>query len=499
MKAIRMFGLIGLILALLVTAVPAFAADPNPGEGNTDVVVVNTNQDTNASAADVTALYYNTAGVVEYQRTRSLAPRASYPFLASDAVLSDGWNGSMILQSDYELAAVAEITWSNGSASDGVTSGTYTGYANGSTVMYMPFVVYAPNAQFTRVSVQNTEDSVANIQMQYINRDGQTDFTITDSIDGLGSKTYDMHVPGPKIPVWANSPYYQSRGNWGGALKITSLNNKEIVAVATNHWQQWAVAYNGASSGAETNYVPSAERRIDGNLARGFSVIIAQCLESSGTCAVQLQFVNATTGNTDLTLNRTINAGAALGANTNTGGDWPASDFNPLGTAWAGSVIVRTTNSTDIGVVAYSIRPVSLVGGSTSGSNANDAGRETFLPTAYQINTAGQSCAADNQWRTYSLIRIQNPTGTNASDVDIYYFNRDGSQRAAELNNQVQAGKSYNRNTRVHCAQIGLGGSWSGSVYIRADQPLVAVIENLAGDGASTIKMDAYNGYSITR
>ena len=50
MKKTRLFAVIALVIAMLVVALPAYAADPNPGEGNTDVIVTNTNQNTSASA-----------------------------------------------------------------------------------------------------------------------------------------------------------------------------------------------------------------------------------------------------------------------------------------------------------------------------------------------------------------------------------------------------------------------------------------------------------------
>ncbi|MCS6844730.1 MAG: hypothetical protein NZ528_10510 [Caldilineales bacterium] len=500
MKKTRLFSLIGVALLLVLTALPAFAADPNPGSGNTDVVVVNTNQNTSASPADVTAVYYNVNGGIEYQRPVQINPRGQFIFRAADTTLGDNWIGSMVLQSDYELAAIAEITWTGGSSADGTTAGAYRGYAFGATTMYLPYIVRAPNAQFTRVTVQNTTPDTATIRMEYFNRDGVKDFTIDDTIPGLGSKTYAMNQPGGKVPDLMATSYAAARGNWTGGMKITSLNGKEIAAVATNHWQQYAVAYNGTSSGATRQFVPSVSRRyvdpptISSNW-REFTIINAQCLEASGSCAVKIEYFDAFTGNKVLELNRTIVAGAALGANTRAGGDFDPSVFNPLGNNFAGSAIVSTTNNTQIAVVVQSIRPFTNVAYSTSGANASEAGTETFLPAVYQRNTAGTSCAADAQWTTFSLIRIQNPTNNNANDVDIYYFNQNGSQALAQLNNTIQAGKSLNRNTRVMCNEITLGGNWTGSVYIRSDQPLVAVVENVWGN----VKAMGYNGYSVTR
>ena len=109
MKKTRMFAVIALVVAMLVMALPAYASDPNPGEGNTDVIVTNMNQNTGAAPASVTALYYSQGGAPEYNRTRTINSRGSFNFKASDAQLGDNWKGSMVVQSDAELAAVAEI------------------------------------------------------------------------------------------------------------------------------------------------------------------------------------------------------------------------------------------------------------------------------------------------------------------------------------------------------------------------------------------------------
>ena len=499
MKKTRLFAVMTLVVVMLVVALPAYAADPNPGEGNTDVVVTNTNQNTGAAPASVTAIYYNQSGAVEYQRPRTINSRGSYNFRAADAQLGDNWKGSMVVQSDAELAAVAEIHWTGGSASDGKEADAYTGYAQGATEFNFPFVVRAPNAQYTVLTVQNTEDTATTIRMTYINRDGVTDFAnIDDTIPAFGSKSYAMNQPGVNnVPNLANTSFWSANNNtWTGAVKVTALNNKKIAAVAGNYWQQYSVAYNGLVRGATQSYVPSAERRNDPALGwRGFSVIAVQCVSGS-TCNAAIDFINATTGQTNLTLTKSINAGAAIGANTRTGGNFAANLYEVLGNAWAGSVVVRSTNGTNLAVIAYSIRPGTNVAGGTSSATALDGGMETFLPAVYQKNTQNVSCPSnDSAWTTFSLIRIQNPGASNANDVDIYYFNLDGSQAFQELNQQIQAGKSLNRNTRVNCSTIPLGGNWTGSIYIHSDQPLVAVTENLWGSA----EMAAYNGYSITR
>jgi hypothetical protein len=273
---------------------------------------------------------------------------------------------------------------------------------------------------------------------------------------------------------------------------VESTNGKKIAAAATNHWRDYAGAYSGVASGANRSYVSSVERRctdcgwdpINGVFGawRGFSIVNVQCL-SSTPCQVRIQFVGQTGTMTSLTLpDRTVAAGAAISANTRAGDEFDKNLFNQLrDTAnpagqylWAGSVVVSTLNSTDVAVVTYNQRPDERIATGSGGAGAVNAGLSTYLPTAYKRGV----CDGGTNWTTFSIIRIQNPGTTNATDVDIYYYNRNGTLAAQELNRNIPAGQALTRHTRVDCSSLSaLGDNWEGSMYITSNQPLVAVSE----------------------
>lgn len=254
--------LLAVILAFLLGGRASLAADPVPGSADTDIIAFNTNQNPADPPAAMTAFYYDPEGVLKYQRAQNIASRGSYAFRTTDTLLGDGWQGSVVLEAaDRYLATVADLTWRYGGSSDGLTAGAYQGYEDGVTVAYLPNVVYAPNAQFSRVTVLNVDTAAANIYLEYFNRDGARDFIVSDSIPAGGARTYDLHIPGPKVPDFSTTQYWTTNGHWSGSLKITSSNGKKIAAVVTNHWQQWAVAYNGIGYGGINNFVPAVERR----------------------------------------------------------------------------------------------------------------------------------------------------------------------------------------------------------------------------------------------
>jgi hypothetical protein len=515
-KLVTVLGLV-LVLALAVSPVMADPdADPNPGRGSTDVVVMNVG----SGNTDVTAVYYNTSGNAEHNAAVSnLASKGSHRFAANAAApLGDNWRGSMVVQSAGEVAAVAEILWTNGSSADGTTADAYTGFPMGSTVMYIPFAVYSVNSQFTLFSVQNTEATSANIRLSFVNRNGVTDYQFDDNnIPALGSKNYDMR----QFTQLQSSSFWQNNCNsgncsWTGAVKIESTNGKKITVAATNHWAEYAAAYGGLANGVNRSFVSSVERRCvncawnpgAGQLGdwRGFSVVIAQCL-SATPCQVRIEFIGQTATMGNLTLNRTINPGAAVGANTRAGGDFAASDFNvlrnstdPAGQAfWAGSAVVSTTNGTNVAVINYSLRPDINIAAGNAGAGAANGGTQTYVPTAYKVGT----CDGGFNWQKLSIVRIQNPTTNNASNVSIAYYNRNGVLAFQETGLSIPAGQSLSRNTRVNCSQLAaLGNNWEGSIFISSNQPLVATAEtyqNAFGNPAYGASWAAgYNAYSVT-
>jgi hypothetical protein len=511
--------ILGLVMVLVLTVTPVMAdtdVDPNPGNGNTDVVVMNMG----STSAEATALYYPPTGVnPEYTANANLAGKGSFRFAANAAApLGDNWRGSMVVQSAGEVAAVAEIIWTNGSSADGTTADAYTGFSTGATTMYVPYVVWAPTAQFTLFSVQNTENSTADIRLTFLNRNGGQDLQVNDTIPALGSKGFDPRT----FTQLQSSSFWQNNCStgycyWSGAVKVESTNGKKIAAAATNHWRDYAGAYSGVASGANRSYVSSVERRctdcgwdpINGVVGawRGFSIVNVQCL-SSTPCQVRIQFVGQTSTMTSLTLpDRTVAAGAAISANTRAGDEFDQNLFNQLRDTnnpagqylWAGSVIVSTLNNTDVAVVTYNQRPDERIATGSGGAGAVNAGLSTSLPAVYKRGV----CDGGTNWTTFSIIRIQNPGTTNATDVDIYYYGRDGVLAASELNRTIAAESALTRHTRVDCNDLSaLGNNWEGSVYISSNQPLVAVAETYQNafvvPSLGPSWAAGYNGYSVT-
>ena len=220
---------------------------------------------------------------------------------------------------------------------------------------------------------------------------------------------------------------------------------------------------------------------------------------------MRMQFVGQTSNMANLTLpDKTLAPGQAVAASTRAGNDYPKALFTALRrdtdpsnvSSWAGSIIVSTLNGTDVAVVNYNQRPDSRIAVGFGGAGAANAGLKTFLPAVYKKGV----CDGGFNWPKFSIIRIQNPTTNNATNVDIYYYNLDGSLAVQELDRAIAAGTALTRHTRVDCTALaGLGNDWTGSVYISSDQPLVAVAKSYtnAFTTASPSWAAGYNGYSV--
>lgn len=486
MKRSKFATILGLLLALTLLVMPALAAepaaDPNPGSGSVDVTLMNT---VTESSPGVTGQYYNQDGTPASTRYLTLNGMGSAQFKVSESGLPDTWKGSMVVSSWTDIAAVATIHWRDNPVGDGVEADTYSGFNSGSTRMNLPFVVYAPNAQYTMFAVQNAGGVEAIITMKYYNRDGNLDFTRSDTIPVNGQQTYDMHTPGAKVPVWTDSSFFNTYNQWTGAVIIeTSAADQKVAVVANNFWPAYSVAYNASTSGATKLFVPSVERRQILPTILGFSVIIVQNLGTSPT-DLTFKFVNKDTLNVDQTISvPNVAAGAAVGCNTRIGSNCNAAQVEALGESWVGSVVIESF-SQEVTAISYSIRPRDNEAGSTTAASVSNAGANVFLPEVYRIG-------ADSTWTVWSLLRLQNVT-TNSASVEVRFINRDGTEViAARQNITIPGEKSSNFNLRWDAPLAVLGSNWSGGVHIISGQSLAAVVENLWG----LSEMAAYNGYA---
>lgn len=496
MKRLRTASILALVFVLTMTSF-AFAAPPDPGTGNSDVVVMNVTTDTAAPAASVVAEYVNQSGNVESTRSPSggVASLGAYEFRAADSGLGDGFNGSLIVSSDRDVAAVAFTRYTGGSAEDGITGSAYSGFSAGSTTINIPSLFQRPNAQFSRITVQNMGTGVANVSINYFSRDG-TPFAgnpITDAIPEGAQRTYDLSQinppPGGKVPDFPDN----LADGWVGSAQITS--DKNIGAVVSTYWEHFSSAYESAASGATKLTCPWASRRfIAGDWVQSIGAIV-QNLSNSATANITVQWWNRN-GTLAHQFNTTIPALSAKGFNTRVRADTPDPDamFAALGDDWNGSLTV-SSDQPIAAVVDMNWRRAGEQAANTYRCEASTEGSgstSVFFPAAYRIVTGGTN------WQRYTSAIVQN-LSTTAANVTVRWYNRAGTLLHT-FTDVIPGESSHGFNTRfvadfppsgnIDQFRADLGDNFQGQIYVTSDQPIM-------GLGTTTYigDVDTYNAY----
>jgi hypothetical protein len=496
MKRLRTASVLAMVFVLAMSTF-VYAAPPDPGTGNTDVVVMNVTTDTSAPAASVVAEYVGQSGNVEATKSPAggVASLGAFEFRAADSGLGDGFNGSLIVSSDRDVAAVAFTGYTGGSATDDNKTGSaYSGFSEGSTTINIPSLFQRPNAQFSRITVQNMGTGVANVSLNYYSRDG-TAFAgnpITDAIPEGAQRTYDLSQinppPGGKVPDFPDN----LADGWVGSLQVTS--DKNIGAVISTIWEFFASAYESAASGSTALICPWASRRfIAGEWAQSIGVIV-QNLSNSATANVTVNWLNRD-GSQAHSFTTTIPALSAKGFNTRVNADTPDPQalYTALGDDWNGSVTISSDQPT-AAVVDMNWRAQGQQAANTyrcESSTEGSGATSIFFPAAYRIVTGGT-------WQRYSSIIVQNVANT-AANVTVRWYNRAGTLLHT-FTDVIPGQSSHGFNTRfvadfppggnIDQFRTDLGDNFEGQVYVTSDQPLM-------GLGTTTYigDVDTYNAY----
>ncbi len=502
------FGAIFIALALVLTmAFTSAAVPPDPGTGNTDVRVLNTSS---SNSASVVAEYINPSGSVETAKNMNLAPFGSGDFRAADSGLGDGWQGSMILSSDQDVTAIATTNYTGGSFSDGFSSTAYSGFKQGCTTIYFPSLFQRLTAQYSRVTIQNTDQGTADIEIRYYDRNGNlTVPPITDSIPEGAQKTYDLSKKGGKVPdLGVTDP---PRDGWIGSAVVTSTNGKKIAGVASTFWPEYSSAYEAvcletvAAAAPQATYeltFPVISRRGPPCFSNWVQYIgaIVQNLSSTQTANITARWTDRD-GNTLHQFNDTIPPLSAHGYNTRFRANTPNPDqlFNDLGCDRNGSLFI-TSDQPIAGVLDMQWKRVGTEAANTysgqlttgtSGQVQTAATTNAFFAQAFRIVNNGT-------WVRYSGAVVFNLSDTDAN-VTVIFHNPDGSV-AYQFNDTIPGKSSHGYNTRFRANTPNpdalfnaLGTDFRGSIHVVSDQPIMGVMQETMEPPNADV--NSYNAY----
>ena len=518
MKRYLSIPMLLLTLAVVVSvasAAPLAAiAVPNPGSASSVIIIQNTNA-TNSAQWVLDFIDQNGNAVAGAQQSGTLpAYVATAVNVSNITVLGTGWNGSAIVSSDQQVAAVGATTWTGGTAGDGTTAGEYLAFSEGAASITFPYVFNSNRV--TWLTVQNTGSSAATAYFTFVDRrtGTQTGSTTSVSIPAGAQRTYRMNDCSTGIvPTGAcTRPTTNDEAQyWKGAVMVTSTN-PVLAGVAVTHWTLWSADYTSVSPAESANELifPLFYRvRTSGGVFgetqpwhRYSDLNVANPdLTSSVVVTVSLYKVDGTLSDQWQT---TIPAGGSMAVNTQFGGtgapsDWQTRWPTTLGANWVGAAIVTAEPGREIQGVCFNFWPQG--GGYNGAYNAvtRASGQDRlFFPVAHR---SGGSTVP-----FYSQIQVQNVADTDAT-VDIYFFNRDQSNGGIANAFQsitgvtVPANSSISVNTKYNSTGLpnnwfnGLGTSFNGSVVvISRDNPITGIIYNLS---QSPVRVSSYNGLPL--
>lgn len=433
----RLFTVIATLALLLVVVPAAFAQYPSGGVATTNAVIQNTSSDT----ANVVVQYYKGDGALAYNNPGvSIGSGAVKEIKTADEPLPAGFNGTAVVSGDKSIAAIVSIKYTGVPAdADGKNQGAYNGFSDGATAIYFPSM-WRFSGIVSTFTVMNTESSPATVNIEYFDRSGNSLNTRTANIPGYAGKTYSFNNPN-QVP-----------GSFDPDGSVTVTSSNKLAGASTAQYSNRAAAYQALTDAdrGTTLYASSHFRfKLNPNDAQYtlFSAVNIQNTSSTTAAQVDVKYYNRDTGALDLTVPVTIPAGSAAGLNTRTGGDKPANTFNPLGTDWAGSVVIESKNDVDIvGTVVTQWGTAGKAGIAALTSAAN-ASNKLYLPAQYRLQSGGT-------WNQWSSINLQNvgTTTVNAADLIVRYVDTNGNTVATftggQLPGNLAPGAAMGLNTR---------------------------------------------------
>jgi hypothetical protein len=481
-------SLLVFLLTLALASVAMAQTFPNPGNSTTNIVL----QNKGTADAEVVVAYYSTAGAVQHTDEATIKPNAVVEVKTEDTPLPAGFRGAAVASSNQPLASVVSIRNTGVTASaGGVTQGAYNGIAAPATTISFPSV-WRFDGIVSRVTIQNTEATAADVTVDFYSREGTKLGTCTPNLAGNGSITYDM----------ANVPACAGWGNAvpDGSISATSANR--LAGASTAAWANRGAAYQAltATDAGTILYAPS-HFRFKNNPSQTqytlFSAVNIQNTDADNDAEITVEYYTRgdNSGTPALTFDTTVPAGSAIGLNTSNGASVPAATFDPLGTGWEGSV--KIISKDDIPLVGTGVTTWGLLGYAGMYALVTDAGASDtiFIPAQYRR-------LPNNQWAQWSAINLQNIGDTTVSraDLTITYIDTAGNTVATFTGNalpfDLAPGAAFGLNTRTGgnlqaSAFDTLGNNFIGGILVSGPEgsKLVAVSNIVYNNRAS-----AYNG-----
>jgi hypothetical protein len=455
MKLVRRSLLIALILTV---AIPLSASAQGPSTYTVGIQIANL--DTTGSAA-IQITYYNQDGTVATTFDATIAAGGSTTYYPIHA--ADGFNGSVIISSDKEVAAIANVL-GNGGAFGGAS---YDSFSQGATSANIPLIAKNFYGIYTWFNVQNTGSVDANVTVTYAGSPAPT-CTETGTIKPGAAKTFKQQTSS-----------CLSNGFLGAATVTTGGSDQTIAVAVVEHSSQSLLAFDAfATQGSTSPVMPLISHKYynsrtgiqimnTGGANTNVTVTYTPSTGFPGTTCSETKLIeahkSANFGDTSFFEQASLPCGPMSGTNQNSFG-------------FAGSAKV-TANSASQNLVA-------IVNSVTSGT-ANSAAYASF-DASVATNKVNFPLVMDRVYGIFTGFSVAN-VGTQPTNILCTFG---GTSYTASQNN-VQPGQSM---TTVQLNQISSG--YSGAANCTAtggDALIVGVVSELGGQGDKLLYYEGFN------
>jgi hypothetical protein len=226
------------ILTILALPLTVFAQTTT----NTAFQVVNLSD---TEAANVAIVFYDTTGAEVLSMDDVIAAGSSETYIQADMTgLGTSFDGSVVISSDQQIAAIVNQNTSNADSTAGY-NGSYTGFSEGSDTFYIPVVLARFYGYHTEISIQNAGSGAVNVAVDY------ADVACTDS-------SVTALQPGAAVRLNNNDTCTGDQVNTSAVITAGG----PVVAVVNQITEAGNLeqTYNGfaPASGGDTLYAPIA-------------------------------------------------------------------------------------------------------------------------------------------------------------------------------------------------------------------------------------------------
>jgi len=155
--------IVTLLTVFALLAIPMVASAQGETT-NTAFQVVNLSE---SEAASITVVFYDADGNQTHSLDDTINAGASKTYIqANMGELGVSFNGSVVISSDQEIAAIVNQNTSNADATSGYNA-SYTGFSEGDTAFYIPIVLNNFYGYRTEISVQNASSEAVDVTVTY--------------------------------------------------------------------------------------------------------------------------------------------------------------------------------------------------------------------------------------------------------------------------------------------------------------------------------------------